>query len=238
MRQYEALMQSAVARGTRLPLPGGGTLVRWEVGEGPEIWVLLDAAGKAIDATPFYHTGSTRRVAVTAAGEDPDEEEQGWVEGWVEPVEPDEPISGAFPVRVEVVNFPLVRQHLRPGAIVPVDFCGIAHEAVLFPDAAAYAAARQVQYQPPIQSFLSVAHYAADEPQEQPEATALISGFVEESRLLTNRETGAPFWRLRVATEKEEVWVLADGETLPATPQAGNVVSASCWIVGLVTAPE
>jgi len=129
MREYEDLARQAAAKGTRLPLPDGGALARWEVGDGPEIWTLIDAHGDVVDATPFYHTGEAVRVAVTRRGEDPDEEAQGWVEGWVEP---DEPISGAFPLRVDVVNFPLMRGRLRVGDIIPLEFCGIAHEATLY----------------------------------------------------------------------------------------------------------
>src|SRR3990170_4317499 len=81
MSEYEALMREAAAKGERLPLPGGGMLARWEVGDGPEIWALVDAQGAVIDATPFYHIGTPLRVAVTAHGEDPDEEAEGWVEG-------------------------------------------------------------------------------------------------------------------------------------------------------------
>ncbi|KRT76113.1 MAG: hypothetical protein XU14_C0065G0008 [Armatimonadetes bacterium CSP1-3] len=238
MSEYEALMREAAAKGERLPLPGGGMLARWEVGDGPEIWALVDAQGEVIDATPFYHIGTPLRVAVTAHGEDPDEEAEGWVEGWVEPVEPDEPISGAFPVRIDLVNFPLVRARLRVGDVVPIEFCGIAHEAALYEDTGAYETAGRVQYQPPMRSFLSLSHFAADEPEGEPEATALISGIIDDAHLLTNRETGAPYWRLGVATEKVSAWVLADRETLPAEPQRGNIVAASCWIVGRVILPE
>jgi hypothetical protein len=237
MREYEALMQTAAARGERQPLATGGALARWAVGGGPEIWVLVDAGGKAVDATPFYRTEDLRRVALTALGEDPDEADEGWVEGWVEPVEPDEPLSGAFPVRIDLVNFPLVRARLRVGAVVPVEFCAIAHEVSLFPDAAAYAAAQRTQYHPPVRSFLSVAHFAADEPAGEPEAVALVTGAIEEAHLLTNRETGAPYWRLRAATERLAVWVLVDRETLPAEPRPGNIIAASCWIVGRAAPP-
>jgi len=131
-----------------------------------------------------------------------------------------------------------VRARLRVGDVVPIEFCGIAHEAALYEDTGAYETAGRVQYQPPMRSFLSLSHFAADEPEGEPEATALISGIIDDAHLLTNRETGAPYWRLGVATEKVSAWVLADRETLPAEPQRGNIVAASCWIVGRVILPE
>src|SRR3990172_9071501 len=100
--------------------------------------------------------------------------------------DPGEPISGAFPVRSDLVNFPLVRARLRVGDVVPIEFCGIAHEAALYEDAGAYETAGRVQYQPPMRSFLSLSHFAADEPEGEPEATALISGIIDDAHLLTN----------------------------------------------------
>src|SRR3989304_7554283 len=181
MSECEALMREAAAKGERLPLPGGGMLARWEVGDGPEIWALVDARGEVIDATPFYHIGTPLRVAVTAHGEDPDEEAEGWVEGWVEPVEPDEPISGAFPVRIDLGNFPLGRARLRVGGGGPIGFCGVAHEAALYEDAGAYETAGRGQYQPPMRSFLSLSRLAAGDPEGEPEATAVIPGIVADA---------------------------------------------------------
>jgi len=231
MAEYERLKARAAAEGVRIALPGGGGLVRWEVGGGPEIWALVDVEGDVVDATPFHRAPPPLRLAITAVGEDSEDAGQGWVEGWVEPVEPDEPLSGAFPLRLDVVNFALARPRLRTGGIVPVEICAIASEAALSPNAAAYDRTRQTQYRPPLRSVVSAAHFGADAPEADPEATALMTGFVEEAELLTNRVSGAPYWQLRVAVEKVGLAVLADRETLPAEPQRGHVLSVSCWMV-------
>src|SRR3972149_4618173 len=114
MSEYEGLMREAAAKGERLPLPGGGMLARWEVGDGPGVWALGGAQGGG-------GGGGGGRGGPRAA--------------------PGEPISGAFPVRIDLVNFPLVRARLRVGDVVPIEFCGIAHEAALYEDTGAYATA-------------------------------------------------------------------------------------------------
>jgi hypothetical protein len=232
--EYERLKERAAAQGARTPLPGGGALVRWEVGGGPEIWTMVDAAGDVVDATPFHHVPAPLRLALTASGEDAEQEGQGWVEGWVEPVEPDEPISGAFPLRLDVVNYALVRDRLRTGAVLPMEICTIASEAALSPDAAAYERTRTSQYRPPLRSVVSAAHFGADLPEIEPEATALITGILTEARRLTNRITEASYWLLAAAGEKVTLSILADRETLPADPAPGNVLSASCWVLARV----
>jgi hypothetical protein len=232
MAEYRTLLREAAAKGQHLPLAGGGALARWEVGGGPEVWALIDPSGHPLEATPFHTAGRAHRLALTAYGEDPEEEQAGWVEGWLEPREPDEPLSGLFPLRMDLVDFPLARPALRTGAVLTVEFAGLVHEARLFPDAAAYEAVRQLTYQPPVRAVISVGSHTADaEPGVEPEATALITGVVTRARLLTNAASGAPYWRLDVDSEVE-VTVLADRETLPGAPRAGNVLAASCWVVG------
>jgi len=237
MAEYERLKEQAVAHGVRTPLPGGGAIVRWEIGGGPEVWTMVDADGAVVDATPF-HRAPTLRVALTAVGEDAEEENQGWVEGWVEPVEADEPISGAFPLRLDVVNYALAREALRTGAVLPMEICAIASEAALSPDPPAYERTRASQYQPPLRSVVSSAHFGADLPEIEPEATALITGIVAEARLLTNQITEAPYWLLTVDCGKVSLPILVDRETLPTDPQRGNVLSASCWTLAKVLDPE
>lgn len=238
MADYERLKERAAAQGVRKPLPGGGALVRWGVGGGPEIWALVDAAGEVVDATPFHDVPTPLRLAITAVGEDAEEEGQGWVEGWVEPVEADEPISGAFPLRLDVVNYGLVREHLHTGAVLPMDVCAIASEAALSPDAAAYERTRASTYRPPLRSVVSAAHFGADLPEIEPEATALITCVVAEARLLTNQVTEAPYWLLTVDCGKVALPILVDRETLPAEPAPGNVLSASCWTLAKVLDQE
>ena len=237
MAEYDRLKERAAAEGVRIHLPEGGALIRWQVGGGPEIWALVDSEGEVVEATPFHRVGATLRLAVTAYGEDAEQDGEGWVEGWVEPVEPDEPLSGAFPLRLDVVNFALARGDLHTGTIVPVEICAIASEASLSPDAAAYDRTRQTEYRLPVRSVVSSAHFGADAPEVEPEATALITGIVEEARLLTNRVTGASYWQLQVGVEKETLTVLADRDTLPAEPERRNVLSVSCWMLARVLDP-
>lgn len=236
--EYDRLKERAAAEGARLRLPDGGGLIRWEVGGGPEIWALVDPGGEVVEVTPFHRVPAALRLAVTAYGEDAEQEGEGWVEGWVEPVEPDEPLSGAFPLRLDVVNFALARGGLHTGAIVPVEICAIASEASLSPDAAAYDRTRQAQYRPPVRSVVSASHFGVDQPEVEPEATALITGVVAEARLLTNRVTDASYWQLQVAGEKVTLTVLADQDTLPAEPERRNVLSVSCWMLARVLDPR
>lgn len=235
-REYWALAERAVQQGERLKATGGRTLVRWAPGGGPEIWAQTAEGGEVLNATPFFATDDTYRVAITGAGASDDEGFEGWVDGWLNPTEDDEPFSGAFPLRVDLVNYAAVKDRLRKGAVVPLHLVVILHEATLYPDERAYAAVKEYAYRPPLQSFTSNIHFGVDEPAETADATAVVNGYVNEARELTNAATGAVYWWMRVATAEATLSLTADREILPANPRAGQVLSGSGWVLGEVLA--
>lgn len=234
MREYWALARRAAESGQRLLTEGGRLLVRWAPGDGPEIWAQSSAAGEAINATPFFATADVYRIAVTASGASDEESFEGWIDGWLNPTEPDEPFSGAFPLRIDLVNYAVVRERLQPGLIVSLRLVVILHEATIYPDARAYETVKDVAYRPPVQSFTSMVHFGADEPAADADATALVTGYVNEARPLTNSATGASFWWMRVATAGVALSLVGDREVLPIDPRAGQVIEASGWVLGEV----
>jgi hypothetical protein len=234
MREYWALARKAAQSGEHLEIPGGRRLVRWAPGGGPEIWAQTDADGEPLIATPFFASDDTYRIALTGAGPADDEGFEGWIDGWLNPTEEDEPYSGVFPLRIDLVNYALRKTTLLPDAVVALRLVVILHEAILYPDAEAYEAVKDVSYRPPVQSFASSIHFGVDEPTGDADATALVTGYVSESREMTNPATGATFWWMRIATTGVTLSLVADREVLPADPRAGMVLSGSGWVLGEV----
>jgi hypothetical protein len=235
MRDYWALAKRAAAAGDRFTVSDGQVVARWAPGGGPEIWAQLDSAGEVIAATPFFATDDVVTIAVTGSRPSDESALEGWVDGWLNPREPDEPYSGLFPLRVDVVNYPLVRERLTAGTVASIRLAIILHEATLYPDAAAYDAVKEITYRPPVQSFASTIHFGiGEESDDDAEATALVTGYVTEARQMTNSSTGSPFWWLRVATEGVTLSCTADPDVVPATPRAAMVISASGWVLGEV----
>lgn len=232
MRDYWALAHQAARAGERIGTAPGRALFKWALGGGPEVWAQLNEAGEPASATPFFASDDTYRIAITGTGAADDDEFEGWVDGWLNPTEEDEPFSGVFPLRVDLVNYPVVRPLLRPGQIMAIRLAMILFEVSLYPDVEAYRAVQTLSYRPPVPSFTSSLHFGIDEPEPEAEATALITGFVEEPREQTNPATGVAFWSLRVATTAVTLPLTAARETLPVEPRAGQVLSGSGWVLG------
>lgn len=232
MQEYLALAERAARSGERIGAARGRTIVRWAPGGGPEIWAQVPEAGEPVVATPFFASDDSYRIAITGTGISDDDGFEGWIEGWLNPTEDDEPYSGVFPLRVDLVNFPLVQAAAKPGAVATVRLAVILFEASLYPDAQAYLAVQSLSYRPPVPSFSSSMHFGLDDPDTDAEATALVAGFVNEARELTNPATGATFWWLRTATNAVPFTLTAAREVLPVDPQAGQVLSGSGWVLG------
>lgn len=260
MDAYWALARRAAAEGSRFPVTDGSALVRWAPtqslnpltlpspssgrGEGgwahpgppptgPEIWVQVNQAGEVIGATPFFATGAPHTVAITGIGEDPEEALDGWIDGWLEPGEPDEPYSGAFPLRVSLLDFALVRNRITTFPTTRrVEIAALTHEAELYENEAVYRTAPGEVYRLPLESFASTAHAGIDDTLDFAEATALASGRIAQARLLINPVSEAAYWWMQVSLRNVTLHAFADRETLGKEPQAGNILWASFWLVG------
>ncbi len=232
MHEYRVLAQQAAQQGERVGASRGRTVVRWAAGGGPEVWTQVTDAGEPVVATPFFATEDTYRIAITGTGVSDDDGFEGWIDGWLNPTEDDEPYSGAFPLRVDLVNFPVVQTSLQPGAIVAARLAIILFEATLYPDAKAYLAVPTASYRPPVPSFTSSLHFGLDDPGVDKEATALVTGFLNDTKALTNPATGAAFWAFRTATNAVTLHLTAAPELVPTDPRAGHVLSGSGWVLG------
>lgn len=234
MDVYWALARQAAASGVPNRAPDGTTLVRWAPEAGPEIWCHLDRRGEVVGALPFFSGGTTYRLAVTGTGEDPDEEMEGWVDGWLEPAEEDEPYSGAFPLRISVVNYALARHRLTTfPSIWRIELVALAHEAEVFRDMSAYRNAPGDVYRVPMGSIVSAAHFGAEaEAEVFSEATAVLSAPIDMTKLLTNPVTAEPFWSVQVTVQGVPLQTFVDRETLGGDPAPGQIVAGSYWMLG------
>jgi len=234
MDGYWILARRAAQEGKRETTADGGMLARWAPGGGVEIWAHLNASGEVVGAVPFFSPDHPYRISVIGTGDDPDEEMEGWIDGWLEPVEGDEPFSGAFPLRADLVNYALTRTRLVSfPALHRVELAALPHEAELFDDEAAYARAPGDVYRLPLGSFTSAAHFGADEDSDAAqESAALFSGRIISAQAQANPVTGARFWWIKVMPQGAMLHVFADEETLGGEPAEGRILSASCWMLG------
>jgi hypothetical protein len=233
MEEYWDLAHRAAGEGQRETTPDGSALARWAPGAGVEIWAHVTADGEVLGAIPFFSADRPFRISVIGSGDDPDEEMEGWIDGWLEPAEEGEPFSGAFPLRADLVNYALTRTRLTTfPSLQRIELAALAHEAELFDGEVAYARAPGDVYRVPLGSFTSAAHFGADEHVEGfQESTGLFSAHITAVQALTNPVTGARFWEVEIRPHGVALRIFADQETLGGEPSPGQILSGSAWLL-------
>lgn len=147
----------------------------------------------------------------------------GWIDGWLEPTEEHEPYSGVFPLRINLVDFAVSSRRLTNfPATHTVELVALAHEADLYYDETAYRTAPGEVYRLPVQSFVSTAHSAADEPEP----------FAEAAALMINPATDATFWRIALATQGVTLQTFVAPADLSGPVRQGQILSGGFWLLG------
>lgn len=239
--EVRALANRAAREGYAMPSDLGMGLRCWRVGSGVELWTEIAPSGEVLGVLPFFDAGSPHVTAVTACEPDPDNPEEGWIEGWLHPTEVDEPYSGVFPVIADLVDFLSASPRLTNLPLtVSLRLVGLTFDAETHEDALSLAeVARGTGFRLPPQSFASSQHVALDGglSLERPDAMAVFSGTITAASRVINPLTGLAFWHLKVTVGKAVLDFCtpaeAVGEALP-----GMVLQSSAWMLGSVPAFE
>ncbi|MDR7438468.1 MAG: hypothetical protein QN181_01075 [Armatimonadota bacterium] len=214
-------------------------LRRWSVGRGVELWVEVGPRKEALGVLPFYDSGRDHLLGVVGCGADPDYPEEGWVEAWVNPTDPEEPYSGEFPLVCDLVDYLAASPFLESlPCLVRARMVVFLHEARTFPDALAVAEeALQAGFRLPPYTFASTPYFSLDEPptSERPEATAVLSGRVVRVARETNPHTGLRFLVLAVDTGKVTVDAVAPPDLLPGI-QEEMFLQGGGWVLAKIPA--
>ncbi len=238
-REVAELAEQAARSGAPVGRDPALGLRRWSLGRGIELWAEVGPSGEALGVLPFYDSHRDHPLGVVACGADPDHPEEGWVEAWIHPSDPEEPYSGEFPLVCDLVNYLAVAPLLEPlPRLVQARIAVFLHEARLFPDALAVAEeALQVGFRLPPYTFASTPHLTVDEPRDEvrPEATALLSGRIVRVVREENPYTGQPFYVLAVDTGRVVLDAVAP-VALFGELQSGMLLQGGGWVLAKIPA--
>jgi hypothetical protein len=239
--------QKALENGEHLEARSGW-YVRWNAGNGAELWARLDHGGNQLLGHGLHPHFSGEAVAHVGLMERvPDREAGsleggffGWVNSYDDPVVFGDPESD-YTHRVAEGDYPLVfdapdydlHRNVELRATLDVQLAGFAHELQAYADDEAY---RATGSRFAAESFVPSGLFRpAGEAVDPPEAYAIVTGHVLGTSLLTNPATGAEFYWAKVRTFGEcEVDVVIDPEVIEGTLVEGGVIQGSLWLSGRI----
>lgn len=242
-REFVAAVTVLASQAIETLSTGAGDYAIWRSRTGGELWFHLGAEPPAggereiLGLTPFFQGRSEIPLKVTAALQRPtDNPFEGLLTAWVAP---DETGEGAYPLAFEAVDFAAHAGRALPGSW-RAQICGFARELKAFRSGAVYEESQSAEPRLAAKAFIPVGLFASaaggngECAPEQTSATALLTGRVVETRLMTNEATGLPFHWLLVESLEATFDVVADPSIVTGEIIRGGAVEALVQLFGRV----
>ncbi len=228
---FRRLAELAAHSGTIVPVDGG-CYIRWEAGDGVELWVQIEGEENVVGVNPHFHGAARLRVGlVDRIARLEDAPFDGGFHAFAGPKEAE--ASGETPF---VFDAPDARRYhdLPLPVLVEAAVCGFAHQFVGYRSEGAFRAA-QPEFKLSVGTFEQLAP-APDAPKDAPpEAFARLTGVVLAAEMKKNPFSSAPFMWAHLAVPGGEVDVVADPEIVMGDPiVVGSVVDGLFWLSGRI----
>ena len=231
---FRELAAQVVKFGQTCPCPGG-SYVYWKGDWGAELWVQLDHEGRFLDIQPHFASMSAMRIGITKRLNRPtDMPLDGAWQGWLDPIDDDDPASGRCEVTFEAPDFALHHELSLP-VLASVQLAAFAHQVTVFETEQAFCEAPQTKDRLNPQSFIPAQQRVRDGGETEPQlAEALVCGHILKSELLCNDLTGLPFYWLLLETTGGRLDLLVDPVLMPSASPTGGIVMTVCWLSGRI----
>lgn len=210
-----------------------GTYIKWEMGNGFELWGQIDKKDNAIGINPYFSGTSVIRVRIENAIERRDDTElDGAIYCWSNPQEGEE--DGEYPFVFDLPNFALYQGISFP-QIVNLQVTAIAHEISVYKNDEEFEKSQEGELKFASESFIPVGLFREDkESGVEPESTAIFTGHVVEAKRIKNLYFGKEIQWAKVKTLGGEFDVIIDPEILNGEIVIGGVISGMFWLAGKI----
>ena len=210
-----------------------GFYIKWEVGNGVELWVQANRDRQIIGLNPHFSGSARMRVGLTARISRPESILDGAFRGWVDPPETDNPeMVGRYPLVFDLPDYALYSSLSLP-TLVTLQLTAFAEELKAFDTDQAYYDSWERERKFAAECFIPGEAFSQDgESTKQNPAHAFFSGHILAAERVTNQFTNYDFYWAKVRTYGGEVDVVADPELIESSLIVGGVVSGTFWLSG------
>lgn len=210
-----------------------GTYIKWNIGCGIELWEQLDVNNLAIGLNP--HFSGTSRIKVRIQNKirrDNDSELDGAFNCWADPTEIEE--DGVYPFVFDLPDMANYNNIEMPQTVL-AQITGFAHELSAYRNDEEFDNSQESIPKFASKSFIPVGLFSQyGENNTQPEAMAIFSGHVIETRKIKNPFTGKEFIWVKVNTLGGEYDIVADPEVVDGNISIDGVVFGTFWLSGRI----
>ncbi len=253
-----------IQRGTALQVPDSELrLVRWSPGDGIHLWMYVNPGNEVESLIPFYYPAErvpvqierilpppeTNRGQIRLTGsllhDEPEEDPaQNRTDGPTSRdglPSPDRTEQKAYEFLFLCMDAPLYREELESVDCHEFQMFASSRRPKLYADRKDFeeqqrdwAGGMNISPRSVIPSGLLDLDTGLRRDDASVEPYAYITGRVESSELKTNPSTTRPFLHLKIDTYGMDLDVLLGKETLPATPEPGNIIEGHFLLLGMM----
>ncbi|MBD77627.1 MAG: hypothetical protein CL840_01640 [Crocinitomicaceae bacterium] len=231
--EFHALLKKAYERSTPLKT-NKGTYYRFSDESGAELWIQMNKRNELIGANPHFKGKSKHKVAITSTINRPESILDGAFHSWANPMDDDNPESGAYPFVFDVPNHKKY-DGIEIPQMLDIQLAAFAQEFEYYKSENAFENEQEGEPKWTSQSFIPSGLFnpGGGEAPDPPEALGLFAGIISEAEKMKNQLTGQEFYWMLVDTLGGEVDVLADLRFFENNaPETGGVVHGQFWLSG------
>lgn len=209
-----------------------GTYIKWEVGNGIELWGQLDVDNNAIGLNPHFTGNSSIKIRIqNKIKRDNDTILEGAFYCWADPDETGE--DGAYPFIVDLPNIEIY--NLNIPQVVIAQITGFAHELSAYRNDDEFDNAQTSMPKFATESFIPAGLFDPNGNNSTPQQSmAIFTGHVIDTSKIINPITGQEFIWIKVSTLGGEYDIVADPQLIEDEISIGGVVSGMFWLSGKV----
>jgi hypothetical protein len=214
-----------------------GSYVRYSDPSGAEIWVQKNDKNQLIGLNPHFDGKSKKKVALMQEihRDKNSSPMDGSFHAWADPVDENEPESGAFPFVFDLPDFYTNIKYKLP-KIVDIQLAAFASELDYFQNEESFMANQDEEPKWAAQAVVPVGLFNNEEEKKDapPQATAMLTGIVKESKLIKNEYSKENFLWILVETLSGDIDIVADAELLDNMPKEGGIIKGLFWLSGRI----
>lgn len=210
-----------------------GVYIKWQVGNGVELWGQIDENNNAIGMNPHFSGNAKMTVRIEKKVIRPNDTVlDGSLYCWADPRENED--DGMYPFVFDLPNM-ATYQSIKLPQIVTVQIAGFAHELSAFRNDEEFEKSQEQKPRLASEAFIPSGLFHPDgEDTIPPQAYAIFTGHILDTKEIINPYTNNRFNWARIKTLGGEIDIVVDPEVLQGSLIIGGVVSGSFWLSGKI----
>lgn len=209
-----------------------GIYIKWEIGEGAQLWAQSNKNKSILGMNPHFSGSGRMKVRIEKRiKRDNHTLLDGTFYGWAGITDDNEE---EYPLVFDVPDMDRYSS-IEADEVVTVQLAAFAHELVIYDNEEEFKELQDFEPKLAAESFIPTGLFNSD---KQETADAIIIGHVLETKKIINSYTGLTFYWARIKTLGGEMDVVADPEVLIGNLTVGSVLSGTFWLSGRIVSDE